>query len=63
MSRWGIIAWTGVLIALFLVLTNWQGANNLFGSAFRGYGGVAGILQGRSVTLGSGSVTVGGIAR
>lgn len=63
MSRMGIIAWTGVLIALFLVLTKWQGANALFQTGGQVYGGAVGILQGRSVTLKSGSVAVGGIAR
>jgi len=57
------IWWAAVLIGAFLVLTRYTAANELIRSGFRGAVGVAGVLQGRSVTLGSSSTSVGAIAR
>ncbi len=53
--------YTFVLVAIFLVLTRWQGANALAGTFFRGYASSVGILQGRNVNLGSGAIS--GLAR
>lgn len=58
-----VIWYTAVLIGMFLVLTNYQGVNDLLRSGFRGYGGIVGILQGRQVSLGNTSTSVGAIAR
>ena len=57
------IYYVAVLIAAFLVLTRWEGANNLIRSGFLGATGTIGVLQGRTVTLGGTSTSVSGLAR
>lgn len=57
----GRILWyTFALVALFLVLTRYQGANQLLRSLGGVYGESVGVLQGRTVTFGR---SVGAIAR
>lgn len=60
MSR-QILSYTFLLVALFLVLTRYQGANALLRSIGGVYQGSVGVLQGRNVNLSKGSV--GAIAR
>lgn len=59
MSR--ILYYTFLLVALFLVLTRWQGANALLRGGRDLYVSSVGVLQGRNVNLSR--RTVGAIAR
>lgn len=53
--------YTAVLIGIFLVLTRYQAANALLQSGAKGYIQAVGVLQGRNVDLGKGTIT--GLAR
>jgi hypothetical protein len=57
---WAVIGVVLFLIALYLVLENYVGATNILSNLFSGSVGLAGTLQGRSVTVGG--VKVGQIA-
>jgi hypothetical protein len=58
-----ILWYTFALVALFLVLTRYDAANALLRGGRDLYIGATGVLQGRNVTLTSGSTSVGAIAR
>lgn len=43
--------YTFVLVAIYLVLTNWKGANKLLGTGIGGYATSVEVLQGRKPRL------------
>jgi hypothetical protein len=56
----GLLWYTFLLIALFLVLSRFQAANALLQSSVKGYIQGVGVLQGRTLSAGG---TIGNIAR